>query len=84
MITHSKENNGYKYIISIIDCFTRFAWMIPIKNKKGETIRDELYVLFKKEHPKFLWADQGSEFYNKHVEKFIPYQFNEFSKFICL
>ena len=34
----SKYNNGYKFIFTIIDNYTKYAWAIPIKNKQGDTI----------------------------------------------
>lgn len=34
----ARYNNGYKYILTCIDVFSKFAWARPLKNKKGETI----------------------------------------------
>ena len=35
MIPYSRSNKGYKYILTVINCFTKFAYAIPIKNKTG-------------------------------------------------
>ena len=34
----SKWNNGYKYLLMIIDIFSKFGWIIPLKNKNGEIV----------------------------------------------
>ena len=63
----SKWNKGYRYLLNIIDVFSKFAWSIPIKNKTGNTITESFDDVIKKSKrkPKFIWVDQGSEFYNK-------------------
>ena len=58
-----KYNNGFQYIINIIDLYSRYAWSIPIKNKTGKSIVEAFDSITKK--PKKLWVDNGSEFYNK-------------------
>ena len=42
------ENNGFSWTLNIIDCFSRKAWIIPLKNKKGSTLHDKLktFLLF--------------------------------------
>ena len=69
----SKYNNNYKFTLTVINIFTKYAWAIPLKNKSGLSITN----CFKKvlsEHPQGgsepkkpekLWVDRGSEFYNK-------------------
>ena len=34
----SKYNNGIRYLLCVIDLFSRYGWIIPLKNKKGESI----------------------------------------------
>ena len=38
MIAHEKQNSGFKYIYCIIDVFTKFAWIIPLKDKQATTV----------------------------------------------
>ena len=64
-----KENNGFQYIINIIDLFSRYAWSIPIKNKTGKNIVEAFNSI--KFKPKKLWVDNGSEFYNKIFKKWL-------------
>ena len=68
MIQFAKFNNGYKYILMIIDVFSKFGYAIPLKTKTGIAVADALKHLFKKHTPPaMLWTDKGKEFYNKHV-----------------
>ena len=69
----SKYNNNYKFILTVIDIFTKYAWAIPLKNKSGFSITNG-YKIVLSEHPQGgseprksekLWVDRGSEFYNK-------------------
>ena len=69
----SKYNNNYKFILTVIDIFTKYAWAIPLKNKSGLSIANGFkLVLGENPHggsesrkPEKLWVDRGSEFYNK-------------------
>ena len=61
-------NNGYKYILMIIDVFSKYGFAKPLKTKTGIAVADALKNLFKKHSsPAMLWKDKGKEFYNKHV-----------------
>ena len=64
----AKLNKGYRYLLTCIDIFSKFAWVIPLKDKKGITIKNALEKIFKQRKPKFLWTDKGKEFYNKQVQ----------------
>ena len=64
----AKLNKGYRYLLTCIDIFSKFAWVIPLKDKKGITIKSALEKIFNKRKPKFLWTDRGTEFYNKQVQ----------------
>ena len=64
----AKLNKGYRYLLTCIDIFSKFAWVIPLKDKRGITIKNALEKIFNKRKPKFLWTDRGTEFYNKQVQ----------------
>ena len=64
----AKLNRGYRYLLTCIDIFSKFAWIIPLKDKRGITIKNALEKIFKQRKPKFLWTDRGTEFYNKQVQ----------------
>ena len=64
----AKLNKGYRYLLTCIDIFSKYSWVIPLKDKKGITIKNALQKIFNKRKPKFLWTDNGKEFYNKQVQ----------------
>ena len=62
----SKYNNNYKFILTVIDIFTKYAWAIPLKNKSGLSITNGFKtILSEGRKPEELWVDRGSEFYNE-------------------
>ena len=67
----ARQNNGFRYLCVIIDCFSKYAWVKPLKNKTAQSIVKALALLLMTERPKLLQADQGSEFFNKDVAKML-------------
>ena len=61
----SKDNNIYNYLLNVIDIFSKYAWSIPLKTKSALEVSKAFESILTKNQPKKLWADQGSEFYNK-------------------
>ena len=66
----SKYNNGYKYILMIIDV-SKYGWAVPLKTKTGIEVADAFRRIFKQNKPSKLWVDKGKEFYNKSVEQLL-------------
>ena len=69
----SEYNNNYKFILTVIDIFTKYAWAIPLKKKSGFSITNGFKIVLS-EHPQGgsesrkpekLWVDRGSEFYKR-------------------
>ena len=71
MTALSKENNGVNFLLLVIDIFSKYGWIIPLKDKKGETVANALKTIFKERKPGKLWTDKGREFYNKDVKDLI-------------
>ena len=68
----SKWNKGYKYLLMVIDVFSKHGWIVPLKNKQGETVRKHVQCIFKDgRKPRFLWTDKGAEFYKKRVKELL-------------
>lgn len=70
MQKYSRNNKGFKFILAVIDCFSKFAWCIPIKRKTpNEIIRgfDEIFSSSDR-RPIKIQSDKGREFVNKHVK----------------
>ena len=70
------QQNNYKYILTVMDGYTRYAWTVPLKDKKGETVVNAFEEIMKKSKrkPNKLWVDQGKEFYNQHMYKIFKFK----------
>ena len=71
MTAFKDYNDGYTFLLLVIDTFSKYGWIIPLKNKKGGTVADALKDIFEKRKPEKLWTDKGTEFKNKNVKKLI-------------
>jgi len=58
-------------MLTVIDIFSKYGWMIPLKNKTGTEVVSALQKLFKERKPQNLWVDKGKEFYNKRVQQLV-------------
>jgi len=67
----AKGNNGYRYLLTIIDCFSKYAWAIAIKNKTADEIVNVFQRIFKKRKPKKLQTDKGKEFINYKLQNLL-------------
>jgi len=72
MQKYSKVNRGFRYILTVIDSFSKFLFTIPLKDKKGLTLKRAFTKILRtsKRKCKFLWIDMGSEFLNAHTKAF--------------
>ena len=68
-----KQNNGEKYILCIIDVFSKYAWCVPLPDKKAPTVLKAFKNVIKqsKRKPAKVWCDNGSEFYNELFKAFL-------------
>ena len=69
----SKYNKGIKYLLCAIDLFSRYAWVIPLKDRKGISIVNAFQKNLKESNrkPNKIWIDQGSEFYDNSFKDFL-------------
>ena len=68
----SKYNKGIKYLLCAIDLFSKYAWVVPLKDKKGTSIVNAFQkIISKGRKPNKIWVDQGGEFYNKLFKRFL-------------
>ena len=65
------NNNGFRYIMIFICCFTKFAWAEPLKRKDGLSSTIALEKIFNrmKEIPQYFVTDQGLAYYDHRVKK---------------
>ena len=66
----SKFNKGFKFWLCAIDIYSRYAWVILLKDKKRITITNAFQkILDESNHkPNKIWVDKGSEFYNRSMK----------------
>ena len=62
---------GSKYVLMVIDVFSKFGWVVPLKYKSGDAVKIALQSIFSKQTPKQIWSDSGSEFYNLKVKRLL-------------
>ena len=67
----SSDNDNFKYILTVIDVMSKFAFAIPLKNKTSKEIIIAFEKVFKKRKPLCLRTDQGKEFLNNDFKKFL-------------
>ena len=69
----SKFNKGFKYLLCAIDLFSKYAWVVFIKDKKGTSIGNAFKKIISEgqRKPNKIWVDQGSEFYNNSFKDFV-------------
>ena len=69
----SKKNKGIKYLLCAIDLFSKYAFVVPLKDKKGISIVNAFNKIIKQSNrkPNKIWVDQGGEFYNHVFKKWL-------------
>ena len=69
----NKNNKCYRYILVVIDNFSKFGWIIPLKNKYAQSITDAFSQIIKtsKRKPNLLETDDGKEYVNKIFNEFL-------------
>ena len=67
----SKSNKGFRFLLYVINIYSKYAWVVPLKDKKGESIVDAFQKILKKPNRRRrkILVDKGSEFYNSHFKK---------------
>ena len=62
----SSKSKNVKYLLCVIDVFTKYAWVKPLKDKKGKTVLNAFIDIVNESNriPNKLWVDQGREYYN--------------------
>lgn len=69
----SKYNDNNRYLVTCIDVFSKFAWVVPIKNKKSDTVLEAFKFIINSSgrKPNFLQSDQGTEFLNSKFKEYL-------------
>ena len=69
----SRYNKGIRFLLCVIDIFSKYAWFVPLKDKKGVSIVTAFQSILKQSNrkPNKIWVDIGSEFYNASFKKWL-------------
>ena len=69
----SQFNKRFRFILCVIDIFSKYAWVALLKDKKGISIVNAFQKILKesKRKPNKIWVDKGSEFYNNSFKKWL-------------
>jgi len=65
------SNNSRRYAVSIIDCFSKYAWLLPITQKKVEKILEVLRPFLLENRPKVLQSDNWGTFTNAKMKELL-------------
>ena len=72
MQSSAKYNKGIKYLLCAIDIFSKYALVVPLKDKRAITIVNAFQkIISKGRKPNKIWVDQGGQFYNKLFKRFL-------------
>ena len=66
----SKFNKGFRFLLYVIDIYSKYAWVVPLNDKKGVSIVNAFQSVLKKSNrtPNKILVDEGSEFYNRSMK----------------
>ena len=69
----SKYNKGIRFLLCVIDVFSKYARVVRLKDKKGISIVKAFQIILKQSNrkPNKIWVDKGSEFYNAYFKKWL-------------
>ena len=69
----SRYNKGIRFLLCVIDIFSKYAWVGPLKDKKGVSIATAIQSILKQSYrkPNKIWVDKGSEFYKASFKKWL-------------
>ena len=69
----SKFNKEFLFLLCVIEIFSKYAWVVPLKDKKGISIVNAFEGILKQSNrkPNKIWVDKSSEFYNSSFKKWL-------------
>ena len=84
MQAFSKDNNGIKYLLTVIDVISKFVWIVHLKRKTGQEVANVFSRILKERRPSKTWVDKGREFYKKDVQKLVELYSTENEEKSCV
>ena len=84
MQAFSRDNNGIKYLLTVIYIFSKYVWIIPLKLKTGQEVANAFSRILKERRPSKMWVDKGRDIYNKDVQKLVELYSTENEEKSCV
>ena len=70
----SKFNKGFRFLLCVVDIFSKYAWVVPLKHKKGVSIVNSFQKILKESNrckANKIWVDKRSKFCNSYFKKWL-------------
>ena len=69
----SKLDKGFRFLLFVIGIYSKYAWVIPLKGKKGTTITNAFQKMLNVSNrkPNKIWVDKGSEIYSRSTKSLL-------------
>ena len=69
----TKFNKGFRFLLCVIDIYSKYAWVIPLKAKKGIAITNAFQKILDKSNrkPNEIRVDKGGELYNRSMKSWL-------------
>ena len=84
MQSFSKQNKETKYLLTVIDVFSKFVWIIPLKRKTGYEVANAFSRISRERRPVKMLVDKDREFYNNDVQKLVKFYSRENDEKSCV
>src|SRR5688572_2254137 len=85
MQAFAKDNDNVKYLLTVIDVFSKYGWIVPLYDKSGKsTASGFMKILESGRKPNKVWVDKGKEFYNKDVKHLVELYSTENEEKSCV
>ena len=69
----SKFNKGFRFLLYVTDIYSKYTWVVPLKDKKDVTIVNAFQSIlnYSKRKPRKMWVHKGSEFYSRSIKSWL-------------
>ena len=83
MQAFSKDNNGIKYLLTVIDIYSKFVWIIPLKRKTMQEVANAFSRILKERRPSKMWVDKSPDSVIKTPKTSCALFYRKRSKILC-
>ena len=71
MPAYSTDNDDVRYLLAVIDIFSKYGWLVPLKDKSDKSVAAAFRKILTERKPKLVWVDKGLGIYNKDVKQLV-------------